>query len=336
MESAHQDYLRGAWDIAVQQSQATYLEAREAMIHDLVERGMHRSGQRWLRAAALHARSIEHAIRACFEQLDRLAEALTAPQLADFWPAVRKSLPDVVTGLLRSHADALVEQARAMGVASGSLEIAMQAQLGQVSSNLRKLVADSVQMRVVLSEARAQPQLQGPTRARSSGSAPAKVFISSTFLDNTLRRKVVEDVVIRAEMVPIGMERFTASPRPAVSECMRLVAECDIYVGILAHRYGWIPDGYDRSITELEYDAARRAGKPCYVFVVDESVPVSLRDELDQGDDRWVKQAKLQAFKQKCANDLMPAPFIEANLGVLVLQALHDADSARTAASIDD
>jgi hypothetical protein len=52
------------------------------------------------------------------------------------------------------------------------------------------------------------------------------------------------------------MERFTASHHPTVCECERMARECDIYVGVIAHRYGWIPDDRALSITELEYDAA--------------------------------------------------------------------------------
>ena len=51
------------------------------------------------------------------------------------------------------------------------------------------------------------------------------------------------------------MELFTASERPTVEECLRRVREADLLVGIIAWRYGWEPDG-ERSITEMEYDAA--------------------------------------------------------------------------------
>ena len=87
------------------------------------------------------------------------------------------------------------------------------------------------------------------------------VLISSTYLDNVERRKLVEDAVIRAEMQPIGMERFTASVNPTVEECERQARECNLYVGIIAHRYGWIPEGESISITEMEYDAAKKAGR---------------------------------------------------------------------------
>ncbi len=53
-----------------------------------------------------------------------------------------------------------------------------------------------------------------------------RVFISSTYLYNEERRKVVEDAVLRADMQPVGMERFAASARPTVDECERLAREC--------------------------------------------------------------------------------------------------------------
>jgi hypothetical protein len=67
--------------------------------------------------------------------------------------------------------------------------------------------------------------------------------------------KVVQDAISMTGMVWHGMEIFTASTRPTVEECVRLAAEADLLVGIIALRYGWEPDG-QKSITEMEYDAA--------------------------------------------------------------------------------
>jgi hypothetical protein len=72
------------------------------------------------------------------------------------------------------------------------------------------------------------------------GTMGLRVFISSTYLDNQRRRELVRDAIERAEMVPIGMERFAASANPAVDECLRLAAEREVYVDIVAHRYGWV------------------------------------------------------------------------------------------------
>jgi hypothetical protein len=54
-------------------------------------------------------------------------------------------------------------------------------------------------------------QERGMTKRKAYG-----VFISSTFIDNEERRKTVEDAIISAGMLPVGMERFTASTRPTV------------------------------------------------------------------------------------------------------------------------
>ncbi len=83
-----------------------------------------------------------------------------------------------------------------------------------------------------------------------------KVFVSSTYLDNQERRKIVRDAITMAGMVWHGMEIFTASTRPTVEECIRFAGEADVLVGIIAWRYGWEPDGDEKSITEMEYDAA--------------------------------------------------------------------------------
>lgn len=146
------------------------------------------------------------------------------------------------------------------------------------------------------------------------------VFISSTWIDNEGRRKLVEDAVLRAGMTPVGMEHFTASHRPTVEECLEAARDCDVYVSIVAHRYGWIPHGHELSITELEYDAAK--GKPRLMFEIDPTTPIVPDDHLDRGSDRWKKQEKLEAFRVKYRADQMATPFTDDRLGVKVLQAL--------------
>jgi len=148
---------------------------------------------------------------------------------------------------------------------------------------------------------------------------PYKVFISSTYLDNEERRKIVRDAITMAEMVWHGMEIFTASTRPTVEECVRLAKEADVLVGIIAWRYGWEPEGQDKSITEMEYDAAKER----LMFQLDPSLPVNPEKDFDPGPERWDKQKKLDAFKQRFSQDQMPAYVTETNLGTKVLDALN-------------
>ncbi|TAN51705.1 MAG: DUF4062 domain-containing protein [Methylococcaceae bacterium] len=158
------------------------------------------------------------------------------------------------------------------------------------------------------------------------------VFISSTFIDNQPRRQLVEDAVLRACMQPVGMERFTASANPTLEECERQARDCDVYLGIIAHRYGWIPPGQAVSITELEYDAARAAQRPCLLFEIDGTQPVDVQNDFDSEPDRWVKQEKLDAFRTKYRRDQTPTPFTETSLAVKVLHALNEWRAERTGA----
>jgi formylglycine-generating enzyme required for sulfatase activity len=147
-----------------------------------------------------------------------------------------------------------------------------------------------------------------------------RVFISSTYLDNETRREAVANVILRAGMQPVGMEWWTASARPAVDVCLAKVAECDVFVGIVAHRYGWEPPGQEKSITWLEYEAARAKGLPRLMFEIDPKVPWT-QEDLDQ-DDPWDKQKKLALFKVQYAKEQTRTPFKEGDLAAKVLQAL--------------
>ncbi|HYV44901.1 MAG TPA: SUMF1/EgtB/PvdO family nonheme iron enzyme [Myxococcaceae bacterium] len=153
-----------------------------------------------------------------------------------------------------------------------------------------------------------------------------RVFISSTYLDNVKRREVVVEAVERAgPMTAVCMERFTANDRPTVEVCRSRAAECDVFVGIVAHRYGWEPEGQatgeGKSISWLEYEAAREAGRPCLMFEIDPAVPFTLAD-LDAEPGRWAKAEKLARFKALYAGHQLPGIFNEGNLGLMVHQAL--------------
>ena len=49
-----------------------------------------------------------------------------------------------------------------------------------------------------------------------------------------------------------------------------MVEQADVYVGIFAYRYGYVPDGHDISITEMEYNRASDLGKPRLIFFIHE------------------------------------------------------------------
>ena len=84
----------------------------------------------------------------------------------------------------------------------------------------------------------------------------AKIYVSSTFNDLQEFREQVRTSLRSMGHEDIAMEYYTAGEKRPVDKCLDDVANADIYVGIFAWRYGYIPDGYDRSITEQEYRKA--------------------------------------------------------------------------------
>lgn len=83
------------------------------------------------------------------------------------------------------------------------------------------------------------------------------------------------------------MEHLPASDEDAITASLDLVDEADIYLGVFAFRYGHVPQGYDRSITEMEYERAVERGiqRICFVMADDHRVvPGDAETRLRQGD----------------------------------------------------
>jgi len=134
---------------------------------------------------------------------------------------------------------------------------------------------------------------------------PRRVFISSTVQDLAAHRRAVQESVLQLGATVVAMEFFGARDERPKDECLRLVREeTDVFVGIYAHRYGFIPDGDDISITEQEYLEALVARHPSFVYRVDKTY-------------RWPKAqvedgpggAKLQAFLSRLADDRIYGKF---------------------------
>src|SRR5436309_6289580 len=137
-----------------------------------------------------------------------------------------------------------------------------------------------------------------------------RIFILSTAVDLIDYREKVRDAVLRLENLPIAMETFSSLSGQPAQECMKMAAEADAVICIVAHRYGYVPpvelggDG-ERSITWLEVDAAKSAGKPVFAFLVDPKAPwtgVKEQDRLTSEPPAKVPEIvtavqKLQEFK---------------------------------------
>jgi tetratricopeptide (TPR) repeat protein len=112
-----------------------------------------------------------------------------------------------------------------------------------------------------------------------------QVFISSATGAIAPYRRVAVEVCSRLGLTPVNMESFSPDRRPPLDVCLRKVDESDIFLLLVAHRYGSRPDVGSRSYTELEYDQARRRpAMPLLVFTVDPRFPWDPED-IAQGAD---------------------------------------------------
>lgn len=100
-----------------------------------------------------------------------------------------------------------------------------------------------------------------------------RVFLSSTYADLADHRRMAAEAVERLGQETSRMEVFGARSTEPVEACLGEIDQCELFVGIYAHRYGHVPEGSDISITEIEYKHACERSKPVFAFLVDEDYP---------------------------------------------------------------
>jgi hypothetical protein len=94
-----------------------------------------------------------------------------------------------------------------------------------------------------------------------------RAFVSSTSIDLRPYREKVRQALLHLDLFPIMMEEFGANSEEPTTVAISRLRGADVYVGIIAWRYGTIPPGETRSVTHLEYLEARKLGLPCYLFL---------------------------------------------------------------------
>jgi hypothetical protein len=100
--------------------------------------------------------------------------------------------------------------------------------------------------------------------------ASLRVFISSASGKLAEYRRAAVDVCNRFRLMPVHMEEFDPQRLTPEQVCRQAVQCCDVFVLLLAHRYGARPPGGQFSYTELEYRSAiERPEMPVLAFVID-------------------------------------------------------------------
>ncbi|HTE13217.1 MAG TPA: DUF4062 domain-containing protein [Chitinophagaceae bacterium] len=152
--------------------------------------------------------------------------------------------------------------------------------------------------------------------------AKYKVYISSTYRDLKEHRKQVIDFfgkkTIKENFDLLSMEGYVADDIEPAIECIDDVKDCNIYILILANRYGFIPpknNPGEISVTEIEYDTAQAdPQKTILAFFADETDPQFTPDNDADEALCTKKKNKLVAFKKKVREACLthPEPFVSS------------------------
>ncbi|WP_405732476.1 DUF4062 domain-containing protein [Streptomyces sp. NBC_00028] len=134
-----------------------------------------------------------------------------------------------------------------------------------------------------------------------------RVYLSSTVSDLEECRAAVLDALRSLPLDVVAMENYPAFDERPVEKCLSDVADCDVYVGVFALRYGYVPeigplnpDG--RSITELEYRKACEAGRKRLIFLLKPGVPwptdrIDGQEGADEGSNEHIKRLRAELSK---------------------------------------
>lgn len=166
------------------------------------------------------------------------------------------------------------------------------------------------------------------------------LFLSSTFIDLKEHRRSAIDALDRLGQKVDRMEIFGARPDEPKTGCLKEVESCDLFVGIYAHRYGFVPVGSATSITEQEFDQARKSNKPIFCFLINEDHPWPPKlIEDDPG------RTKLTEFKHRIETSCVRDTFTTADdlalkvgtaIGRYLMQANLDKSGSEAKKSIGD
>ncbi len=123
-----------------------------------------------------------------------------------------------------------------------------------------------------------------------------RVYLSSTLNDLRPEREAIRKALGGHCTV---VESYTADERSVRESCLADVAGCNLYIGIIGRRYGFIPPSQSFSITELEYQQAREHNLSTLIFIKDDGAILSqFHDAVTQEN----SPDRIESFRQRVNN----------------------------------
>lgn len=118
-----------------------------------------------------------------------------------------------------------------------------------------------------------------------------QVFVSSTFTDLIQERQAAVEAILTAGHIPAGMELFTAGDESQMEVIKQWIDESDVYLMILAGRYGSIEPTTGKSYTHLEYEYADHKSKPLFACVINESaLELRVKNQIETANPKQLEE----------------------------------------------
>jgi len=139
------------------------------------------------------------------------------------------------------------------------------------------------------------------------------IYLSSTYEDLKDYRQVVFEALRKSGYQVIAMEDYVAADRRPVDQCLKDVEKADLYVGLFAFRYGYVPpvdhgNLKNLSITELEFQHAITCKKPSLTFIAKEDAGIPLKF-VDAYTGEGEKGKRIECLRQYLLTQKMAGQF---------------------------
>jgi hypothetical protein len=158
-----------------------------------------------------------------------------------------------------------------------------------------------------------------------------RIYLSSTFVVLKAHREAVYRQLHRIQHEVVAMQDYVPRDDRPASQCLRDVVRSDLYVGLFAWRYGFIPMQDNSGITELEYREADANSIPRLVFLLDGSAlwpPPMLDSQSGEGDGgQRIRELRRELAQERLASfftapeDLSPKAAAAVHLAGTVANA---------------
>ena len=128
--------------------------------------------------------------------------------------------------------------------------------------------------------------------------AAPRVFVSSTFEDLNTYRDAVRDAITIAGATPVLIEDELIAGASISETVAELLQDADAVLLLIGYRYGSLEPGESRSWVELEYENAKRLGKPVLAFMAAADAPWPPK-YVD------ADRTRIEAFRNKVSSDIV-------------------------------